>query len=69
MSQQLNDFHPDVRRAQGLLTAYSPVCPGPLDGLAGPRFDRSLREFQALKGLVVDGEVGEATWKALEGAD
>ncbi len=69
VSHEVNDKHPDVRRAQGLLSAYSPVSPGPVDGLAGPKFDRSVREFQALKTLTVDGMVGEKTWKALEGAD
>jgi len=69
VGQAFNDFHPDVRRAQGLLSAYSPVNPGAVDGVAGPKFDRSVREFQGLKGLAVDGVVGESTWRALEGAD
>jgi peptidoglycan hydrolase-like protein with peptidoglycan-binding domain len=69
VAQTINDFHPDVRRAQGLLSAYSPVSPGSVDGVAGPRFDRSVREFQTLKGLADDGVVGEETWRALEGAD
>lgn len=69
VAQTLNDFHPDVRRAQGLLSAYSPVVPGAVDGVAGPKFDRSVREFQTLKRLIADGVVGEKTWKALEGAD
>jgi hypothetical protein len=69
VAQVVNDFHPDVRRAQGLLSAYSPVNPGAVDGIAGPKFDRSVREYQTLKGLAVDGVVGEKTWKALEGSD
>ncbi len=69
VAQSMNDFHPDVRRAQGLLSAYSPVSPGSVDGVAGPKFDRSVREFQTLKGLAVNGVVGEETWRALEGAD
>jgi len=69
VAQTLNDSHPDVRRAQGLLMAYSPVSPGSVDSVAGPKFDRSVREFQALKGLKVDGVVGERTWRALEGSD
>jgi len=69
VAQTENDRHPDVRRAQGLLSAYSPVAPGSVDGIAGPRFDRSVREFQSLKGLAADGVVGEKTWRALEGAD
>lgn len=69
VAQSINDLHPDVRRAQGLLSAYSPVPPGAVDGVAGPKFDRSVKEFQTLKGLVRDGIVGEKTWRALEGAD
>lgn len=69
VAQTINDFHPDVRRAQGLLWAYSPVSPGTVDGIAGPSFDRAVREFQVLKGLASDGIVGEKTWRALEGAD
>lgn len=69
VSQQKNDFHPDVRRAQGLLTAYSPVKPGGVDGVAGPSFDKSVRSFQQQKGLPETGEVDEPTWRALEGAD
>jgi hypothetical protein len=69
VSQRINDFHPDVRRAQGLLAAYSAVGPGSMDGVAGPKFDKSVRAFQQQKGLTVDGEVGEITWRALEGAD
>jgi len=68
VSQNTNDFHPDVRLAQGLLTAYSPVGPGSLDGVAGPKFDGSVRAFQQLKGLPATGEINEDTWKALEGA-
>ena len=69
VAQTMNDEHPDVRRAQGLLSAYSPVPPGAVDGIAGPKFDRSVREYQTLKGLERDGIVGEKTWKALEGSD
>jgi hypothetical protein len=69
VAQDQNDTHPDVRRAQGLLAAYSPLAPGAVDGLAGPKFDRSVRAYQDLKGITVDGVVGEQTWRALEGAD
>jgi hypothetical protein len=69
VSQRVNDFHPDVRRAQGLLSAYSPVSPGSLDGVAGPKFDTSVRAFQQLKGLPMTGDADEATWRALEGVD
>lgn len=69
LSKDTNDNHPDARRAQGLLTAYSPKSPGPIDGLAGPKFDESVRAFQQQKGLAVTGLIDESTWKALEGAD
>ncbi len=69
VSRRINDFHPDVRRAQGLLAAYSAVGPGSMDGVAGPKFEKSVQAFQQQKGLVVDGEVGDITWRALEGAD
>ena len=69
VAQTMNDEHPDVRRAQGMLLAYSPVAPGAVDGIAGPKFDRSVREYQTLKGLARDGIVGEKTWRALEGSD
>lgn len=69
VSKNLNDRHPEVRRAQGLLTAYSPVKPGAIDGLAGPKFDQSVRAFQQLKGLAMTGEVGKDTWQALEGVE
>lgn len=69
VSKNVNDFHPEVRRAQGLLAAYSPVKPGAVDGVAGPSFEKSVRAFQLLKGLPVTGEVGEETWRALEGVD
>jgi hypothetical protein len=69
VSKSVNDFHPEVRRAQGLLMAYSPVKPGAVDGVAGPSFETSVRAFQELKGLPVTGDVGEKTWRALEGID
>lgn len=69
VSKDINDFHPEVRRAQGLLAAYSPVSPGAFDGVAGPKFDGSVRAFQLQKGLAVTGQVDEETWRVLEGVD
>lgn len=39
---------------------------GKIDGIAGPKFDQSVRQFQSEKGLVVDGIVGVKTWTMLE---
>ena len=42
---------------------YSSV--GIVDGKAGQKFDRAVREFQDRNGLDVDGKVGSATWAKL----
>lgn len=42
---------------------YSSV--GTVDGKAGAKFDKAVREFQAKNGLVVDGKVGTNTWAKL----
>ena len=36
-----------------------------VDGIFGPRTEAIIRQFQAEKGLVVDGLVGEKTWAAI----
>lgn len=42
---------------------YSSV--GTVDGIAGAKFDKAVREFQAKNGLDVDGKVGTNTWAKL----
>jgi peptidoglycan hydrolase-like protein with peptidoglycan-binding domain len=37
---------------------------GPIDGIFGPVTDASLRDLQSVKGVVVDGIVGDQTWFA-----
>ena len=44
-------------------TAFNP---GPIDGVMGKRTRQATREFQAAKGLLVDGIAGSATWAELE---
>ena len=41
--------------------------PGAIDGIYGPYTERAVKAFQAQKGLMVDGIVGENTTKALLG--
>jgi hypothetical protein len=55
-----------VALAQGLLSAKSNLGPGPIDGIAGDKFDRSLRSFQKDNHLIVDGVLGASTWEVLE---
>lgn len=55
----------DVALVQKILSEQGyPV--GSIDGVAGAKFDKSIRMFQAEKGLVVDGVCGPKTWMMLE---
>jgi peptidoglycan hydrolase-like protein with peptidoglycan-binding domain len=40
------------------------VYTGPIDGIFGPMTNASLRDLQAVKGVTVDGIVGDQTWFA-----
>jgi peptidoglycan hydrolase-like protein with peptidoglycan-binding domain len=40
------------------------VYTGPIDGIFGPMTNASLRDLQAVKGVTVDGIVGDRTWFA-----
>jgi peptidoglycan hydrolase-like protein with peptidoglycan-binding domain len=37
---------------------------GSIDGIFGPMTDASVRDLQAVKGVTVDGIVGDQTWFA-----
>ena len=37
---------------------------GPIDGIFGPLTEASVKDLQAVKGVVVDGIVGDQTWFA-----
>lgn len=53
-----------VRSLQTRLQALG-FAAGTVDGVYGPQTAHAVRQFQASKGLVPDGEVGRITWKAL----
>lgn len=55
--------HDGVRAIQSRLNANGyGLC---IDGIFGPKTEQAVRDFQGYHGLVVDGKVGEATWKKL----
>ncbi|MBI3323282.1 MAG: peptidoglycan-binding protein [Candidatus Omnitrophica bacterium] len=53
-----------VRQTQ-LALASAGFYQGPVDGKAGPKTLRAIREFQQAQGLKVDGIVGSSTRQAL----
>lgn len=57
----------DVRAVQDALRAAG-FDAGTTDGLYGPKTAEAVVEYQAFKGLKVDGIVGPVTWAALIGA-
>jgi len=54
----------DVQSLQGLLVAKG--YPLTVDGRFGPLTNRAVVGFQVQAGLAADGNVGPATWVALE---
>lgn len=55
---------PRVRQLQEALASRG-FAVGSADGIYGPQTESAVLEFQARHGLVPDGEVGDATWRAL----
>ncbi|HEX6142395.1 MAG TPA: peptidoglycan-binding domain-containing protein [Geminicoccaceae bacterium] len=55
---------PRVAAVQEALIARG-FSPGAADGVYGPQTESAVQAFQERHGLVPDGEVGEATWRAL----
>jgi peptidoglycan hydrolase-like protein with peptidoglycan-binding domain len=54
-----------VERIQKALLARG-ISPGRIDGESGPNTTAAVAAFQATKGLVVDGQVGKQTARALK---
>lgn len=57
----------DVKELQTELNELGYDC-GKTDGIFGKQTDAAVRWFQQVNGLVVDGIVGEKTWKKLYGS-
>jgi peptidoglycan hydrolase-like protein with peptidoglycan-binding domain len=56
-----------VAYCQNLLNARLPQPPVLwVDGIFGPKTDARVRQYQAMRGLTVDGIVGPQTWGSLE---
>ena len=57
------DWGSAVEKLHDLLKVAAPGEPG--YGIFGPRTEAAVREYQATRGLDVDGRVGRQTWTAL----
>ena len=61
-----------VKNAQALLIQHGYSCGGRIvaghespDGEFGPTTEKAVKDFQTLRKLEVDGEIGKDTWTAL----
>lgn len=66
VSTALNKSEPEVRTLQSLLLGLG-YDVGLVDGIAGPRTDAAIREFQSRNDLTADGICGPKTWVVVEG--
>jgi peptidoglycan hydrolase-like protein with peptidoglycan-binding domain len=56
----------DVKAAQDKLNKLG-FDPGPVDGWPGVQTMAAVKKFQESRHLTVDGLIGQATWRALQG--
>lgn len=66
VSKSKNNKHAVVRPIQKYLNSIGYSC-GAVDGIAGSKFDSSIKKFQKANGCVADGEITgkKNTWKKL----
>lgn len=69
VSAILNRKHESVRAIQNYLAALGFKTVGKVDGIAGAKFTKAVKEFQKQNGCIVDGEITARgkTWKKLLG--
>ena len=70
VSEKKNRKHKVVKAIQKRLYALGYTSVGEADGIAGPKFTKTVKEYQKRKGCkVIDGEItaGKTTWKKLLG--
>jgi peptidoglycan hydrolase-like protein with peptidoglycan-binding domain len=49
-------------------TNFLAIGPGPADGVFGPMTERSIRNYQDIMNITVDGLVGQETWSTFSQA-
>ena len=71
VSMTVNDTHPVVKPVQKRLAALGYTQVGNADGIAGPKFQRAVLQFQAGNDCWTDGEItaGNKTWRKLLGME
>lgn len=69
LSAILNRKHEAIRAVQRRLAALGYTSVGKVDGIAGVKFTKAVKEFQKNNGCEVDGEITarDKTWKKLLG--
>lgn len=67
VSRWKNRKHPVVKAVQKRLHTLGYTGVGEIDGVAGRKFDSTLKKFQKEHGCVADGEItaGQKTWRCL----